>query len=35
MQNTNLAVEAPKSPLHNSANAVMRMVVFLFQRAKR
>ena len=33
LQNTNLAVEAPKSPLHNSANAVMRMVVFLFQRA--
>ena len=27
LQNTNLAVEAPKSPLHNSANAVMRMVV--------
>ena len=35
LQNTNLAVGAPKSPLHNSANAVMRMVVFLFQRAKR
>ena len=33
LQNANLAVEAPKSPLHNSANAVMRMVVFLFQRA--
>ena len=35
MQNANLTAEAPKSPLHNSANAVMRMVVFLFQRAKR
>ena len=33
LQNTNLTVGAPKSPLHNSANAVMRMVVFLFQRA--
>jgi hypothetical protein len=27
VQNTNLTVGAPKSPLHNSANAVMRMVV--------
>ena len=24
-----------QAPLHNSANAVMRMVMFLFQRAKR
>ena len=27
MQNANLTAGAPKSPLHNSANAVMRMVV--------
>ena len=35
VQNTKLSKMQPKSPLHSSANEVKRMVVFIFQRAKR